>query len=350
MTIVETTCSVTAGVDTHADVHVAAVVDHVGGVLGIETFDTTATGCRRLVEWLCSHGEINLVGVEGTGSYGAGLTRHLTRAGISVVEVDRPNRQIRRREGKTDTVDAVAAARAALSGQALGRPKSRDGDVEAIRVLQVVWRSAGSERIATLCQLRHLVICADDQVRCRFEGLSVARLTADAAALRPRPTDTVRYSTLLAIRTLGRRVASLDDELDELNAVMHPLVARAAPGLLAMYGVGYDVAAKLLVAAGDNPDRLHSEAAFAHLCGVAPLEASSGKTRRHRLNRGGNRQANSALYRVVITRMASHPPTRDYVARRRTDGKSTGEIIRILKRYVAREAFKHLRPASAAAT
>ena len=147
MTIVETTCSVTAGVDTHADVHVAAVVDHVGGVLGVETFDTTAAGCERLIEWLCSHGEINLVGVEGTGSYGAGLTRHLTRAGISVVEVDRPNRQVRRREGKSDTVDAVAAARAALSGQALGRPKSRDGDVEAIRVLGVACRSAASERI-----------------------------------------------------------------------------------------------------------------------------------------------------------------------------------------------------------
>jgi transposase len=346
MTIVETTCSLTAGVDTHADVHVAAVVDHVGGVLGIEAFDTTAAGCRRLVDWLRGHGEINLVGVEGTGSYGAGLTRHLARTGIAVVEIDRPNRQLRRREGKSDPVDAVAAARAALSGQGLGRPKSRDGDVEAIRVLQVACRSAASERIATLCQLRHLVICADDQVRSRFEGLSVARLTAEAAALRPRRSETVRYSTLFAIRTLARRVASLDDELDELNAVMRPLIDHTASGLLSMYGVGYDVAAKLLIAAGDNPDRLRSEAAFAHLCGVAPLEASSGKTRRHRLNRGGNRQANNALYRVVITRMASHPPTKTYVTRRRLEGKSTGEIVRILKRYVAREAFKHLRPAA----
>jgi transposase len=225
-----------------------------------------------------------------------------------------------------------------------------DAVVEVSVKLQVACRSAASERIATLCQLRHLVICADDQVRSRFDGLSVTRLTAQAAALRPRPTDTVHYSTLFAIRTLGRRVASLDDELDELNAVMRPLIDRTAPGLLAMYGVGYDVAAKLLVAAGDNPDRLHSEAAFAHLCGVAPLEASSGKTRRHRLNRGGNRQANNALYRIVITRMASHPPTKTYVMRRRAEGKSTGEIVCILKRYVAREAFKHLRPAAAAAT
>ena len=310
MTIVETTCSVTAGVDTHADVHVAAVVDQVGGVLGIESFATTEAGCQRLIGWLHSHGQVALVGVEGTGSYGAGLTRQLERAGIAVVEVDRPNRQVRRREGKSDPVDAVAAARAALSGQALGQPKSRDGDVEAIRVLLVARRSAASERIAALNQLRHLCFTADHQVRRRFERLSVGQLTAQAAALRPRPTDTVRYSTLLAMRTLARRVAYLDDELDNLAVVMRPLVERAAPGLLGMYGVGYDVAAKLLVAAGDNPERLRSEAAFAHLCGVAPLEASSGKTRRHRLNRGGDRQANNALYHVVITRMASHPATR----------------------------------------
>ena len=345
MTIVETTCSVTAGVDTHADVHVAAVVDQVGGVLGIETFATTEGGCEQLIGWLHSHGQVALVGVEGTGSYGAGLTRQLERAGIAVVEVDRPNRQVRRREGKSDPVDAVVAARAALSGQALGQPKSRDGDVEAIRVLSVARRSAASERIAALNQLRHLCFTADHQVRRRFEWLSVGQLTAQAAALRPRPTDTVRHSTLLAMRTLARRVAYLDDELDNLAVVMRPLVERAAPGLLGMYGVGYDVAAKLLVAAGDNPQRLRSEAAFAHLCGVAPLEASSGKTRRHRLNRGGDRQANNALYRVVITRMASHQATRVYVARRRDEGKSTGEIVRILKRYVAREAFKHLRPA-----
>ena len=344
MTIVETTCSVTAGVDTHADVHVAAVVDQVGGVLGVESFPTSEAGCLALIDWLCSHGEVILVGVEGTGSYGAGLTRQLERAGIAVVEVDRPNRQVRRREGKSDSVDAVVAARAALSGQALGQPKSRNGDVEAIRVLMVARRSAGSERIATLNQLRHLCFTADHQVRGRFERLSVGALTAQAAALRPRPSDMVRYSTLLAMRTLARRVAYLDDELDNLAVVIRPLVARTAPRLLGMHGVGYDVAAKLLVAAGDNPDRLRNEAAFAHLCGVAPLEASSGKTRRHRLNRGGDRQANNALYHVVITRMSSHPATKAYVARRRAEGKSTGEIVRILKRYVAREAFKHLRP------
>jgi transposase len=344
MTIVEMTRPVTAGVDTHADIHMAAVVDHLGGVLGVEAFETTAAGCQRLIGWLRSYGRVERVGVEGTGSYGAGLTRQLDRAGITVVEVDRPNRQVRAREGKSDPVDAVTAARAALSGQALGVPKSRVGDVEAIRVLSVARRSASAERIVTLNQLRHLCFTADDPIRRRFKDLSVARLTAEAASLRPRRIETVRYATLLAIRTLARRVSYLDDELVELNAAMRPLVDRTAPGLLALHGVGYDVAAKLLMAAGDNPERLTSEAAFAHLCGVAPLEASSGKTRRHRLNRGGNRQANNALYLIVITRMRSHQRTQDYVARRRAEGKSTGEIVRILKRYVAREVFKQLRP------
>jgi transposase len=347
MTIVETTRSVTAGVDTHAEVHVAAVVDHLGGVLGVEAFDATEAGHHRLVAWLHSHGMVEVVGVEGTGSYGAGLFRYLDRRGISVVEIDRPNRQARHREGKSDPVDAVAAARAALSGQALGCPKSRNGDVEAIRVLSVARRSASAERIVALNQLRHLCFTADEPIRSRFNGLSVTALTRRVATLRPRPSTTVRYSTLLAMRTLARRVSYLDAELADLNRVMHPLVTRAAPGLLSMHGVGYDVAAKLLVAAGDNPQRLHSEAAFANLCGVAPLEASSGKTRRHRLNRSGNRQANNALYVVVLTRMRSHQPTKDYVARRRAEGKSTGEIVRCLKRYVAREAFKHLHPLAA---
>jgi transposase len=342
MAIVEATRQITGGVDTHADLHVAAVVDHLGGVIGIETFETTEAGYQRLVGWLRSNGHIVRVGVEGTGSYGAGLTRHLSRAGIDVVEVDRPNRQARHRAGKSDTIDAVATARAALAGTATGLPKSRDGNVEAIRALTVARRSAGSERIAALNQLRHLVFTADPATRQRFEGLTPARLVKQAAALRPRPTDPVRYATLLAIRTLGRRVAYLEAESAELARVIKPLIEGAAPGLLEVFGVGYDVAARLLVAAGDNPHRLRSEAAWAHMCGAAPIEASSGKVVRHRLNRGGNRQANSALYRIVISRMSNHPPTRAYVQRRRAEGKSTGEIVRALKRYVAREVYRHL--------
>ena len=330
------------GVDTHADAHVAAAVNHVGGLLGVEAFATTHIGYRQLVAWLRNFGELTLVGVEGTGSYGVGLARYLSRAGVNVVEVDRPNRQTRHRQGKSDPVDAVAAARAALSGSATGSPKSRDGNVEAIRVLMIARRSAVDTRIETLNQLRHVVFTATPEIRAKFTGLTAISLANKARSLKPRPGDTVRYTTLVTIRALGQRVQYLREETKRLNRLLRPLIRQTAPGLLEVYGVGYDTAAKLLVAAGDNPQRLRSEAAWAHLCGVAPIPASSGKTTRHRLNRGGNRQANSALYHIVITRMRHHQPTRDYVARRLTEGKTMGEIARILKRYAARQVFKHL--------
>src|SRR6266702_2830798 len=256
MTIVEITRPVTGGVDTHADVHVAAAVDGNGGVLGVESFATTPPGFRELHGWLARFGVVDRVGVEGAGAYGAGLARHLRGRGLVVIEVDRPNRQERRRNGKSDELDAIEAARAALSGRASGIAKSADGDVEAIR------------------------------------ALLVAR--------------------------------------------------RRAPRLLKVYGVGTHTAAILLVAAGDNPHRLKNEAAFAHLCGVAPLPASSGKVTRHRLNPGGNRQANHALWRIVFTRMSSDERTRKYVARRVAEGKTIREIMRVLKRYVARELYPHL--------
>jgi len=344
MTIVGTNPeAVIGGVDTHVDVHVAAAVNHVGGVLGVEAFPTTRVGYRRLLGWLRSHGELTLVGVEGTGSYGVGLSRYLTRAGISVVEVDRPNRQVRHRQGKSDPVDAVAAARAALSGQATGSPKSRDGNVEAIRVLMIARRSAVHTRIETLNQLRHLVFTATPEIRSRFTGLTAISLANKASRLRPRPgEDAVRYTTLVTLRALGQRVQYLREETKGLNRLLRPLIRQTAPSLLDVFGVGFDTAAKLLVAAGDNPERIRTEAAWGHLCGVAPIPASSGKTRRYRLNRGGNRQANSALYHIVITRMRHDQRTRDYVARRLAEGKTISEISRILKRYAAREVFKHL--------
>ena len=344
MTIVGTNPdAVIGGVDTHAEVHVAAAVNHVGGVLGIESFPTTHTGYRQLMSWLGSHGELELVGVEGTGSYGVGLSRYLTRAGIAVVEVDRPNRQTRHRKGKSDPVDAVSAARAALSGTATGVPKSRDGNVEAIRVLMIARRSAVDSRIETLNQMRLVVFTATPEIRAKFEGLTAISLANKTAALRPRESDDpVRYTTLVTIRTLGQRVQYLREETKRLNQMLRPLIQDTAPGLLEVYGVGFDTAAKLLVAAGDNPERIRTEAAWAHLCGVAPIPASSGKTVRHRLNRGGNRQAHSALYRIMLTRLHHDQATRDYVARRLAEGKTMGEVGRILKRYIAREVYKQL--------
>jgi transposase len=343
MTIVEADRPVTGGVDTHLHVHVAAALDSIGGLLGVESFATTPAGYRKLLGWMSSFGPVERVGVEGTGAYGAGLARYLHRHGVRVIEVDRANRQARRQSGKSDPADAVEAARAAQSGRARGVAKTRDGNVEAIRALMVTKRSARTVRVKTMLQIRHLCFTGPDELRQRLQPLSAIMLAREAAALRPRAGgDIVAYATKVSVQTLARRVLALDDEMVRIDELLADLVSRTAPSLLALHGVGVDSAATLLAAAGDNPDRLRSEATWAHLCGVSPIEASSGKVVRHRLNRGGDRQANSALWRIVMVRMASHPPTRAYVERRTKEGRSKLEIMRMLKRYVAREVYRHL--------
>jgi transposase len=343
MTTVDAGRPVTGGVDTHLDVNVAAALDPLGGLLGVAEFPTTGAGHRQLAGFLGSFGSLTRVGVEGTGSYGAGLARFLRGSGVEVVEVDRPNRQARRRTGKSDPADAIEAARAALSGRAQGAGKTRDGNVEAIRALVVAKRSARSTKIKTLNQIRHLGFTAPDELRARLNGISRQHLAAEVAALRPRAGgDPVIFATKTALSMLGRRVLALDVERDRLKVLLAELVEETAPELLRLHGVGVDTAATLLVTAGDNPGRIRSEAAWAHLCGVAPIEASSGKVTRVRLDRGGDRQANSALWGVVITRMRSDPRTRAYVERRLKEGRSKPEIIRVLKRYVAREVYHHL--------
>ena len=336
--------SVIGGVDTHADFHVAAAIDGNGAMLGIESFPADESGFEALLGWLMSHGEIDRIGVEGTGSWGVGLSRFLHDHEITVVEVDRPNRQDRWKVGKSDPTDAVSAARAALSGSASVTPKTRNGPVEQIRILLVARRSARSQRIETLNQLRHLVYTGPETVRSRFKDRYKTGLITEVAKLRPRKaSDPILYTTQVTMRGLARRIQMLNSEIKGLDSMLTELVANTAPSLVGLYGIGTDTAATLLVAAGDNPDRLHSERSWAHLCGVSPIPAGSGKTSgRHRLNRGGNRQANAALYRIVLTRMSSDERTRTYVARRRDDGKNTAEIMRCLKRYVARETFKHL--------
>ncbi len=337
-------CAITGGVDTHADTHVATALDPIGGLLGVEEFPADPPGYAKLLDWLGGFGTVCLIGIEGTGSYGAGLARYVTGAGVRVVEVDRADRQDRRRQGKSDPLDAVSAARAALSGRAAGAPKGRDGHVEAIRALMVAKRTARSERTQTINQARSLLVTGPDDLRARFAGSSPGDLVAGLAALRPRPGDVVGYATRTALKELGQRARFLDAQLARLDEMITPLVTARAPGLLALHGIGPDTAALLLITAGDHPERLRSEAAWAHLCGAAPIPASSGKVARHRLNPGGDRQANHALWRIAITRMSSHPPTRAYVARRTEDGLSKPEIIRCLKRYVAREVYHYLRP------
>ena len=336
--------SVVGGVDTHADFHVAAAIDSNGGLLGIESFPADSAGYEALLVWLIGFGVVTLVGVEGTGSWGVGLARFLHDQDIDTVEVDRPNRQARRKVGKSDPTDAVAAARAALSGAAAVTPKTRNGPVEQMRVLLVARRSARRQRIQTLNQLRHLVFTAPEPIRVRFKDRYKRGLVTEAAKMRPRPgSDPVTYTTNLVIRNLARRIQGLNAEMASIDHMLTELVAETASSLLELYGVGTDSPASLLVTAGDNPDRLGSERSWAHLCGVAPLPAGSGKTSgRYRLNRGGDRNANSALYRIVLTRMSSDEETRRYVARRRAEGLTSLEVMRCLKRYVARQVFKQL--------
>jgi transposase len=330
---------ITGGVDTHLDVHVAAALDDHGGLLGTSSFATTADGYRALREWLCSFGDVVVVGVEGTGSYGAGLTRHLHGVGINVVEVDRPNRQRRRRAGKSDTHDAISAARAAFAGDALGVPKTRDGNVEAIRVLRLARTSARGDRTRALNQMRALITTAAEELRSQLRALTIPRLVRTAAGFRPAGRTDVTNANRLALKTLARRVLELDDEIDTLDGFLTPLVAETAPELIERVGVGTDTAGALLVAAGENSSRIRNERSFARLCGAAPLDASSGKQQRHRLNRGGDPQANSALWRIVITRLSYDPATRRYLQRRCAEGKTKTEAIRCLKRYVAPELY-----------
>src|SRR6266550_6725719 len=244
MTMVESTRPVTGGVDTHADIHVAAAVDGNGGVLGVESFPTTPAGYAQLHGWLAAFGLVARVGVEGTGAYGAGLARHLRGQGLVVIEVDRPNRQERRRNGKSDELDAVEAARAALSGRASGIAKSADGDVEAIRALLVARRSARDVRIKYLNQIRHLGFTAPDELRERLRDVPRDHLARTAASLRPAPAaGSVVHATKLAIRTLGRRVLALEADSRHLDGVLDTLVRRTAPSLLEVYGVGTHTAA-----------------------------------------------------------------------------------------------------------
>lgn len=336
--------AIVGGVDTHQDLHTAAVVTTDGEVLATKAFSTTRAGYRAMLTWFRSYGELLRVGVEQTGSYGAGITRHLALAGIPVLEVTRPDPARRRGQGKDDDLDAIAAAQAALSGQRVCVAKDRSGAVEALRVLRTTRKTAVNCRREALQQLRNTVIAAPEEVRDQLRCLTRMQLIRTCATLRP---DTISFrdpavATKIALKSLARRILDLADEIAELDHLIESLVAELAPPLLAIKAVGVNTAGQFLVTAGDNPERLRSEAGFAMLCGAAPLPASTGKTKRHRLNRGGNRQANSALHMIVLVRMRRDERTKEYVNRRLAEGLSKREIIRCLKRYVAREIYHAL--------
>ena len=317
----ETEVAVILGVDTHLDFHVAVAIDHLGRRLGEASVPTTPKGYERLLRWTEGFGSLRCAGVEGTSSYGAGLARHLRSRGIEVLEVERPKhrrRSPRRNLQKSDPSDAEAAARAVLAGEASGVPKSADGRVEMIRTLRAARRSAIKARTQAANQLQALCVTAPEQLRNRLRGLWTKKLVRVAVHFRLAgdPSD-VPTATKFALRSVARRYEALSEEISELEAHLDSLVGQvAAPELVSLPGIGTDSAATLLIVAGDNPQRLGSEASFASLCGVAPIEASSGKVVRHRLNRGGNREANRALYMICLARMRRDRRTQEYVARR----------------------------------
>lgn len=331
---------VVIGVDTHKDIHVVVALTATGRMLGSSSFRTTTAGYRDLLVWAQRFGAAVVAGVEGTGSWGAGLARFLRSEGVKVIEVNRPDRSMRRRRGKTDPIDAEAAARAVISGQATVTPKTADGSVEAMRFYKLAKDSAVKSRTQAVNQLKGIIINGDPVLREQLTGLTTHAQVQRCAELVPVTDGPAIAAGHRTLRMLARRIRHLTGEIRELEKLITAEVRATAPKLLHLFGVGHDSAAILLIAAGDNPERLTGEASFAALCGVSPVESSSGKTQRRRLNRGGDRQANAALFRVALTRLRADPRTRAYVQRRTTDGRTKREILRCLKRYIARETFK----------
>jgi transposase len=329
------------GVDTHSDAHVAAALDGAGKLMGGISVPNTEAGYAELLGWASRFGDLVKAGVEGTGSYGAGLSRFLRARSVRVVEVNRTSRQHRRRYGKHDASDAEAAARAVMAGTASGEPKGADGAAESLRVLRVARRSAVKARTQAANQMHALLSTAPEGLKEGLRGLPTKLLAAKAARLRcaADPAEPAA-ATKFALRSVARRYRTLSEEIAGLEAQLERVAREAAPELTALDGVGPDTAATLLIAAGDNPERLRSEASFAHLCGTAPVPASSGKVVRHRLNPGGNRDANRALHVVALNRLRRDPRTQDYVARRTAEGKTKKEALRCLKRYIARETYR----------
>ena len=336
-------CKIIIGIDTHKATHVAVALDTQGTRLAALSIPTNPKGYLELERWSQSLGEVHAFGIEGTGSFGAGLSRSLLAQGHNVVEVTRPNRQLRYSQGKTDTLDAEGAARSVLSGQATARPKTQTGLSEMIRHLKVARDTAVKSRSQAMVTLKTLIINAPADLRDVLDKIrGKVALIRHIAAFRPGEIDNTMASAKAAMRALARRWLWLHEEIITHDKELERLVTERAPDLMTSHGIATLTVAEMLIVVGDDPPRVRSEAAFAKLCGVCPIPASSGKTHRFRLNRGGNRQANAALYRVAIVRMRGHEPTLAYVRKRTKDGKSKSEIIRCLKRYIVREIYSQL--------
>lgn len=337
---------VVLGVDTHQRTHHAALIDTRGRCLDDREFPASAAGYDELMAWAASHGPLAAAGVESTGGYGAGLTHALLIAGVEVYEVARSEKSVRYQRGKSDSIDAESAARQVLAGTARGRAKIKTGIIEAIRMIKIPRDSAVKDRTRAYSQLRDLITTAPEVIRDELLAMTGPARVTKAAAFRPDPSRLAEptHMTRHVLRTLARRVQALDAEIAEADQLLEPLVTQAVPTLLALPQVGVQTAAQLAITAGENIDRMRSEATFAKLTGTAPIPASSGKhAGRMRLNRGGDRHANAAIYMIVIGRMRTHPETRVYLQRRSTENLTKRDLIRCLKRYVARETYQALR-------
>jgi transposase len=334
---------VVIGVDTHVHTHSAAAVDaRTGGVLDQITVEATAEGYAQLVEFADEQAALRAWAIEGTGGHGAGLARHLERGEEVVIELDRPERAKRRHGAKSDPLDAIRAAGEALARPRLGVPRS-GGDRQALSVLLAARRSAVDAATVAQRQVFSLVIAAPEPIRERFRGQKLPTMIRTAAALRVHSSwDVETLTTVTTLRSLARRARALTEEAAEHEKAIRAIVRSWRPDLLTQLGIGPIVAATVLCA-WSHPGRIHSEAAFAMLAGVAPIPANSGQvTTRYRLNRYGDRQLNRALHTIVLSRIRYDQATRAYVARRTTEGKTSREIKRCLKRYIARDLYRLL--------
>jgi transposase len=327
------------GVDTHLNLHVGALISNSGKYLGTLSVTTDAAGYLKLLAWARSFGPLHRAGVEGTGTYGAGLARSLRENEVQVLEVNRPDRATRRSRGKSDPTDAENAARAVLSGIATAVPKEQSGAAEAMRSVSVTRRSAVKAKTQAINQLRALLISAPQDVRQRFLKDNTSDCVTGCSRLRSLGSTPLLQTLTATLVLLAKRWLALEEEIKTLDAMLDSLTTQYTPRLRGRFGVGPQTAAILVAVAGDNPERLKSEASLAALCGVSPLQASSGKILRHRLNRGGDRSANNALWTIAMVRMRSEPRTRAYVDRRTREGMSKKEIHRCLKRYLVREVY-----------
>jgi transposase len=340
--LVSPTTVIIIGVDTHKHVHVAVAIDLLGVRLGTCSATADRAGYAELMAWARTLGAVEAFGIEGTGSYGVGLASFVRRHAVRVVEVSHCDRRKRRNNGKSDTIDAETAARSVLAGIATAVPKTADGASEMVRQIKIARDTAVKGRSAAIIALKTLLVNAPSDLREALEPLTDRKLIDGCAVLVPGAIIDPVASTKHALRALATRWLALSAEIDAHDAVLDAVTMTAAPTLREAFGIGADSAAEMMIVAGDNPTRIRSEGAFAKLCGACPIPASSGVTNRHRLFRGGHRQANAALYRIVTVRMRWHQPTLDYVARRTAQGLTKKDIIRCLKRFVAREIYNGL--------